>query len=96
MTSLHFEMLEILAKRANVVIENKDKKSLVYKSTGSSVIDSVLVAVVNNTDFTIIEAKIKNGIKIDNYADALVYVFQKINDGESFVVDEVFTMFTKN
>ncbi len=96
MTSLHFEMLEILAKRADLVVENKDKKSLVYKSTGSLVIDDALIAVVNNTDFALIEAKIKVGVKIENYANALVYVFQKINDNESFVVDEVFTMFTKN
>ena len=96
MTSLHYEMLEILAKRADLVVENKDKKSLVYKSTGSSAIDAALLSVVNNDDFILIEAKIKANIKIENYVNALVYVFQKINDGESFVADEVFTMFTKN
>jgi hypothetical protein len=96
MTGLHYEMLEILAKRADVVVENKDKKSLVYKSTGSSVIDNILVSIVNNTDFDLIKAKIKVDIKLGDYADALIYAFQQINECKTFDVDEVFIMFNEN
>jgi hypothetical protein len=96
MTGLHYKMLEILAKRAEVLEETMDKKSLVYKSTGSSVIDNILVSIVNNTDFDLIKAKIKVDIKLGDYADALIYAFQQINECKTFVADEVFIMFNEN
>jgi hypothetical protein len=93
MTSLHHEMLEILAKRAELVLEQGTKEVLVYKSTGSPTIDSYLLDIVNQVSITIIQAKIESDFKSDKYTEALVYAFQKLNDKQTFNADEVFHMF---
>ena len=96
MTSLHYEMLEILLKRVEMAIENENTQELVYTTTGSSTIDKYLLDIVNGINFSIIRAKIKSDFKSDDYADALVYVFQQINDNKSFNVDDVFSRFNRN
>jgi len=96
MTGLHFEMLEELQKRSFLFEKDKNKKVFLYEATGSPTIDSLLLDIVNGVDFNLIKAKIDTEIKVKDYAKALVYIFQRLNDGNTFDADEVFNKFNKN
>ncbi len=96
MTSLHVEMLEELAKRAHLFKKDENKKVFLYESTGSTTIDLLLLDFVNGVDFNLIKIKIETEIKVKDYAKALVYIFQKLDDGDTFNADEIFNKFNRN